>query len=353
MKKISISLMAALAVLAAALESPAVSANVARELGNAFADAVERVMPSVVVIRTEATVYRAERDMYFGGVYGIPQRLAGQGSGVIVSKDGYILTSNHVIENAEKIEVVLYDGTKYAAKRIGDDPMTDLAVLRILAPTGTLFTAVESGDSDKVRVGEFAIAIGSPFSLNSSVTVGIVSQKGRNVGLLPYEDFIQTDASINPGNSGGPLVDVDGRMVGINSIIQTGGPLSQGNIGIGFAVPVNLAMRVAESLIRSGRVDRPWLGMNLASPDKEASSEPGVLVAAVFGNTPASRCGVAAGDVIMKVDGHPVFETFDVQRLVFRHRTGEPVKLDVLRNGAPVVFEIISERMPELNRAAP
>ena len=328
--------------------SLAVSANIARELGNAFADAVERVMPSVVVVRTEATVYHAARDLFFGQIYGIPERLAGQGSGVIISKDGYVLTSNHVIRNAEQIEVALHDGTKYPAELVGHDPMSDLAVLKIQAPTGASFKAITPGDSDKIRVGEFAIAVGSPFSLNSSVTVGIVSQKGRSVGLLPYEDFIQTDASINPGNSGGPLTDVDGRMIGINAVIQTGGPYSQGNIGIGFAVPVNLAMRVAESLITSGKVERPWLGLELRSLDKAA----GVRVGGVFGNTPASRCGVAQGDIIVKVDEQPVYETRDVQRLVFKHRVGDTVKLEVRRGGQRILFEMVTERMPEIGQSA-
>jgi len=333
--------------------SLAASPNVARELGNAFADAVDRVMPSVVVVRTEATVYRVARDLFFGQIYGIPERLAGQGSGVIISKDGYVLTSKHVIQNAEQIEVVLHDGTKYAAQLVGHDPMSDLAVLKIRAPADAGFKAIVPGDSDNIRVGEFAIAIGSPFSLNSSVTVGIVSQKGRSVGLLPYEDFIQTDASINPGNSGGPLIDVDGRMIGINAMIQTGGPYSQGNIGIGFAVPVNLAMRVAESLISSGKMERPWLGLDLRSLDKTDGAEGGVLVGEVFSNTPAMRSGVARGDVIVKIDEQPVYETRDVQRWVFKHRVGETVKLEVRREGQPVLFEIVTERMPEIGQTAP
>ena len=353
MRKAFVRLLAAVAALFMAFEAGAVSSGVARELGDEFADAVERVMPSVVVVRTEATVYHAARDLYFGQVYGIPERLAGQGSGAIISKDGYVLTSNHVIQNAEEIEIVLHDGTKYPARMVGHDPMTDLAVLKIQAPAETVFTPVEPGDSDKIRVGEFAIAIGSPFSLNSSVTVGIVSQKGRSVGLLPYEDFIQTDASINPGNSGGPLIDVDGRMIGINAVIQTGGPLSKGNIGIGFAVPANVAMSVAESMIQSGRVDRPWLGVHLVSVDNPGPGDAGVRVGGVFGNTPASRCGITAGDILVKVDGQAVCEARDVQRIVFRHRVGEIVKLEVRRNGQPVFFEIVADRMPDLDREDP
>jgi serine protease Do len=333
--------------------SLAVSPNIAREVGNAFADAVERVMPSVVVVRAKATMYRATPlDLFYWEISPIPDRLAGQGSGVIISRDGYVLTSNHVIQNAEKVEVVLYDETKYPAELVGRDLMSDVAVLKIRAPAGISFTAIEPGDSDKIRVGEFAIAVGSPFSLNSSVTVGIVSQKGRSVGLLPY-DFIQTDASINPGNSGGPLTDVDGRMIGINAIIQTGGPYSKGNIGIGFAVPANLAMWVAESLIRSGKVDRPWLGLNLHSLDKTNDVDAGVMVGQVFRDTPAIRCGLAQGDIIVKIDDQPIYETLDVRRLVFKHRIGDIVKLEVRRDGKTILFEIVTERMPEIGQTMP
>ena len=348
-----VSVLAALVAFLAADEAMAVSANVARELGNEFADAVERVMPSVVVVRTKATVYHAAPDLFFGQFQEIPERLAGQGSGVIISKDGYVLTSHHVIQNAEEIEIVLHDGTKYPARLIGRDPMSDLAVLKIQAPPALVFTPIEAADSDKVRVGEFAIAIGSPFSLDSSVTVGIVSQKGRSVGLLPYEDFIQTDASINPGNSGGPLIDVDGRMMGLNAIIQTDGPLSRGNIGIGFAVPANVAMRVAESVIRSGRVDRPWLGIHLAADIEANPDAAGVFVGGVFGGTPASRCGIKVGDRLMKVDGETVYESRDVQRLVFRHRIGDIVKLEVQRDGTSVYFDIVVERMPDVVQGQP
>ncbi len=343
MRKILLAMAFAFCAATAAL---AVSANVARELGNAFADAVEKVMPSVVVVRTQSVVVHPARDAWFGTLYGIPERLAGQGSGVILTKDGYVLTSHHVIEDAEQVEVALPDGTKYTALIIGRDAATDLAVLKIQAPDGVTFPPVEIGDSDKLRVGEFAIAIGSPFSLDSSVTVGIVSQKGRSVGLLPYEDFIQTDASINPGNSGGPLVDAEGRMIGINSMIQTGSPYSRGSVGIAFAVPANMAMRVADSIIKTGSADRPWLGMHLTDADR---AKPGVLVAEVFGNTPAARCGIRPGDLILTVDGQSVIEPRDVQREVFKRQVGEAVRLDVRRGGQSMQFEIVTEKMPDFS----
>lgn len=329
------------------------SSGVARALGNAVADAVEKVMPAVVVVRTESVVVHPARDIFFGNVYGVPERLAGHGSGAIISESGHVLTSHHVVRNAGRIEVALQDGTKYPAVLVGNDPLTDLAVLKIEAPEGTAFTPVEAGDSDALRIGEFVIAIGSPFSLNSSVTLGVVSQKGRSVGVLPYEDFIQTDAPINPGNSGGPLVDIDGRMMGINAVIQTGSPYARGNIGIGFAVPANLAMRIARSLISTGRPDRPWLGVRLRELETAAvgvSRSAGVQVGEVLGNTPASTAGLEPGDIILSVDGEAANDARAVQRAVFRHDIGDRIRLHVVRDGRDMEFEIVTEAMPDLGR---
>lgn len=345
--------------LISAVSTFAAGPSAARQFGTEVADAVERVMPAVVVVRTESTVYHPARDMFFGTLYGIPERLAGQGSGVIIRPEGYVLTSHHVIAGAQQVEVVLDDGTKYPADLVGRDPLTDLAVLKIKAPDGAKLTAVEAGDSDALRVGEFVIAVGSPFSLDSSVTLGIVSQKGRSVGRLPYEDFIQTDASINPGNSGGPLVDVDGRMVGINAMIQTAGPLGQGSIGIGFAVPVNLAMRVAEQLIERGEVERPWIGIQMGegtdSPlaRRSARRDSGVRVIEVFNNTPASRVGLAEGDLILKVNGVAVATPRAVQREIFKRRAGETITMEVQREDKDMTFEIVTESMPDFTQRAP
>jgi len=338
--------------LAVALNAPGVGPGVARQLSEEIADAVARVMPSVVVIRTEAVVIRRARDIFFGYIYGIPERLAGQGSGVIITKDGYVLTSNHVITPAEKIEVVLSDGRKFPARVVGRDPQTDLAVLKIDAPAGVEFVPAEAGDSDRLRVGEFVIAIGSPFSLQSSVTLGIVSQKGRSIGLLPYEDFIQTDAPINPGNSGGPLIDVDGKVVGINSLIQTAGPYSQGNIGIGFAVPINLAMSVANSIIRYGKVERPWIGILPENMDPAVirgmlGGEHGVLVARVLDGTPAEKSGLKEGDVIVKVDGKPVKSVRELQRAILEHSVGDVVELRVRRGDQRVTLKVKTAPMPD------
>lgn len=331
---------------------PAASINLAKQLGDAFADAVEQAMPSVVVIRTQSIVYHTAHDIYMGRLYGIPERLAGQGSGVIISEAGHILTSNHVIEQADQIEVVLHDGTILQAELIGNDPQTDLALLKAEVPRSFTLQPVSIGDSDALRVGEFVIAVGSPFSLESSVTAGIVSQKGRTVGLLPYEDFIQTDASINPGNSGGPLLDAEGNMVGINAVIQTGGPYTKGNIGIGFAIPVNLAMRVADSIMDTGEMHRPWIGVLLqeltASMAGIVGAREGVLIAETVQGAPAALAGILDGDVIVEIDSLPVKTVRDVQRAIFQRQIGEKIEVTLMRSGKKIKCLLTTDRMPAL-----
>ena len=350
----------------APLPAQAGGSGALKAFGREIADMVERVMPSVVVVRTEAVEYHLARDPYHGRWYKIPERLAGQGSGVIIRKEGYVLTSNHVVEDAQHIQVALPDGSQFTAQVVGFDAMTDLAVLKIEKAGNRVFTPIEPGDSDKVRVGEFAIAIGSPFTLNSSVTLGIVSQKGRAVGMLPYEDFIQTDASINLGNSGGPLVDVEGKLIGINAVIQTAGPAAQGSIGIGFAVPVNLAVRVAKDLIEHGHVQRPWIGIQMRDPEEyggdaavrhgrngraapEAAAAParkGVFVAEVVTQGPADKAGLHAGDLITSVDGQSVASVHDVQKVVWLRGAGEALRVEVQRDGQKKSVLVTSEPMP-------
>lgn len=311
--------------------------GVARMLGDEIAEAVERVLPSVVVVRTEAVRYQVARDSWWGRLYTIPRRLAGQGSGVIITPEGHVLTCHHVIAEAEDIEVVLRDGTLYPARLVGSDPASDLAVLKIEEGEGD-FTPIEAGDSEGVRVGEFAIAVGSPFALSGSVTLGIVSQKGRSVGLLPHEDYIQTDASINVGNSGGPLVDIDGRMIGINNAITTAGPQARGNVGIGFAVPSNLAIEVARELIEQGKYDRPRLGVMLGQLNPSTAyrllgERSGVFIDSVLPGSPAEEAGLRDGDIIIDIDGEEVTTIVEVQQAVIRRDFDEPVEVTVLRRG--------------------
>jgi len=335
----------AVALLAATVSSPAGAAPAAslKAFSSEMADIVEKVMPSVVVVRTEATRYRVAQDWFFGQVFKIPERLAGQGSGVVFSRDGYVLTNRHVIDGAQEIEVVFSNGEKYPAERVGDDRHTDIAVLRIRPETEREFPFVESGDSDALRVGEFVMALGSPFSLSSSVTLGIVSQKGRAIGALPsplaFEDFIQTDAAVNRGNSGGPLVDLDGRLVGINTLIQTSG-FSEGNIGISFAIPVNLAMQVAQSILKSGSWERPWIGISMTD------AEDGVGVAAVVPQSPADKAGMRAGDIIRAVAGDGVGDPREVQRAILKRVVGEEVRLDIQRKGRSETIRLRTEPMP-------
>lgn len=287
------------------------------------ADSVDKVMPAVAVVRTAGVQYEVQRD-WFGIQYRVPRKLSGQGSGVVFDGAGYLLTSHHVVKDAQQFEVVLSDQRSYAATVVGVDAITDLAVLKI--ESETTLPVVEIGNSDAVRVGDRAIAIGSPFALQGSVTAGIVSQKGRAVGLLPYEDFIQTDAPINPGNSGGPLVNAAGQLVGINTAIQSEG--GTGNIGIAFAVPSNLAMEVARSLVENGKYEWPWIGVGLG---EFADGSKGVPVLEVWNRTPAQKVGMLPGDVILKVDGREVLTVRDVQSAVLGHKVGECVKLVLAR----------------------
>jgi S1-C subfamily serine protease len=318
---------------------PIEGSNPARNFSNSIADAVEKVMPSVVVIRTEKIAYRLGRD-FFGFTYRIPEQLAGEGSGVIIDEQGYLLTSWHVIEGARQIEVVLNNGTKLPAKYVGHDRAADLAVLRIKGPGGD-YPAVEFGNSDKVRVGEVAIAIGSPFSLQSSVTVGHVSQKGRRVQILPYEDFIQTDAAINEGNSGGPLIDVDGRLIGISTAVQT--EAEKKGVGIAFAVPSNLAMVIANSLIETGKHEWPWVGAFFYTVDapyrKTLFEGAGVVVSQVWKDTPAARAGVQPGDLVLSVNGMKVKDEHDVDRIIYNHAVGDKLKF-VFQQGKEKQLEV-------------
>ncbi|MDP8214604.1 MAG: trypsin-like peptidase domain-containing protein [Candidatus Euphemobacter frigidus] len=311
--------------------------GLARRIGTEIADAVEKALPSVVVVRTESIRSQPARDSLWGYLLSVPRRELGQGSGVIITPEGYILTCNHVVLDAREIEVILHDGTAYPAELIGRDIKSDLAVLKIEG-TGEEFIPLPPADSDRVRVGEFAVAIGSPFALSGSVTIGIISQKGRSVGLLPYEDFIQTDASINPGNSGGPLIDVDGRLIGINDAITTAGPLSRGNLGIGFAVPSNLAMDIAHAIIKEGAYRRPRIGIMLgqlspARARKFLDRNSGVFIDFVFINSPAEKARLMPGDIIIKVDDNPVNTIREVQRAVIKHQLNEPVILTINREG--------------------
>ncbi len=319
-----------------------------RSQSQAFVQISKQVLPSVVTIVSERTVevtgnpgnMRFFGDDFFdrffqspggGGQQRIPQ--TGSGSGVVVSKDGYILTNNHVVANADKIHVTLQDGRQFEGELVGRDPKSDVAVIRVkandLVPAGL-------GDSDELQVGEWVLAVGNPFQLSSTVTAGIVSATGRsNIGLADYEDFIQTDAAINPGNSGGALVDLDGKVVGINTAIAT---RTGGYQGIGFAIPMNMARKVMDSLISTGKVVRGWLGVNIQNLNENTAEAfgleraRGALVGQAVPGGPAEKAGLRQGDVIVTFDGKEVKDVEDLQLKVVDESPGTKVDLGIIRD---------------------
>ena len=268
-----------------------------------------------------------------GGGGGRGFRQQSLGSGFIIDRDGTILTNNHVVENGQKITVKLQDGREFEAKVVGKDAKTDIAIIKIDAKGDLPVAAL--GDSDKLEVGEWVVAIGNPFGLESTVTSGIVSAKGRHIGAGPYDNFIQTDASINPGNSGGPLINLRGEVVGINTAIFS---QSGGNIGIGFATPINSAKDIIPELKSKGKVTRGWLGVSIQSVTPDIASSLGLersrgaLVADVLKEGPAERAGLKVGDVIVEFDGTEIKDSSDLPAIVARTRPGKQVNVKVLRD---------------------
>lgn len=286
---------------------------------------------------------------FFGGP--LPRGRSPQkslGSGFIIDKNGSILTNNHVVENAKKIVVKLSDGREFEAKVVGKDVKTDIAVIKIDGENG--FPVATLGDSDRLKVGEWVLAIGNPFGLDSSVTSGIVSAKGRFIGAGNYDDFIQTDAAINPGNSGGPLINLQGEVVGINSAIFS---RSGGNIGIGFAIPINIAKELLPQLRETGKVTRGFLGVMIqrVTPDIAESlgldKAQGALVASVSEDGPADRAGVKVGDVIISFDGKLIEESNDLPLVVARTPVEKKVEVKVLRDKEEVALSVSVGKMPD------
>jgi serine protease Do len=283
-----------------------------------------------------------------GGGGGRGFRQQSLGSGFIIDRDGSILTNNHVVENGQKITVKLNDGREFEAKVVGKDAKTDIAVIKIDAK-GDLPVA-PLGDSEKLEVGEWVVAIGNPFGLESTVTAGIVSAKGRHIGAGPYDNFIQTDASINPGNSGGPLLNLRGEVIGINTAIFS---QSGGNIGIGFATPINSAKEILPELKSKGKVTRGWLGVSIQSVTPDIANSLGLersrgaLVADVLKDGPAERAGLKVGDVIVAFDGTEIKDSTDLPAIVARTRPGKQVNIKVLRDKKDMTIPVTVTELKE------
>jgi serine protease Do len=335
------------------------------DTGRSFSYIVNTVSPAVVNISTVKLMTRKNsfsddpffeffNDFFNPFDFGLDKKWKEQslGSGVIVSNDGYIITNYHVVSNADKIKVTLFDRRVFKGKVIGADPKTDIAVVKISADN---LPMVPWGDSDNMQVGEFVLAIGNPFGLSHTVTMGIISAVGRaNVGIADYEDFIQTDAAINPGNSGGPLVSTNGDLIGINTAIFS---RSGGYQGIGFAVPSNMARLIMEQLVKEGKVVRGWLGVTIQELTPEIgkkfghTSMKGALVGEALEDSPAEHAGIRSGDIVLKYAGKEVQGPAELKNLVAKSHPGEKVPVVVLRNRKKVrVIVPVGERPGEQER---
>ena len=318
----------------------------AKPVPDSFADLADKLMPSVVNISTTQTVKTTSNPFPFQFPPGSPfgemfkdfeqpreRKASSLGSGFIIKANGTVITNNHVIANAEDILVRVGD-KEYKAKVVGADPYMDIAVLKM--ETKDKFTPVGFGDSDKARVGDWAVAIGNPFGLGGTVTAGIISARNRDINLTRYDDFIQTDASINQGNSGGPLFNLKGEVIGINTAIIA--PGQSGSIGIGFAIPANAASNVIDQLMEFGETKRGWLGVRIQEVSKEIAEVEklkkieGALVASVGENSPADKAGIKAGDIILEFDGKKIDTMRTLPKVVANTKVGKSVQLKIWRN---------------------
>lgn len=337
------------------LETPG-AVTPARSGADSYSPAALKAMPAVVNIFTSKEVKQPRHpfldDPLFRRFFGDrfepeTQRASSLGSGVIASPEGFIITNHHVIETADEIEVALADGRKLAARVVGTDPETDLAVLKV---EGQSLTAITFGGQDSLAVGDVVLAIGNPFGVGQTVTMGIVSALGRShLGINTFENFIQTDAAINPGNSGGALVDAAGNLVGINSAIYSRTGV---NLGIGFAIPVSTARQVMDQIVATGSVTRGWIGVeaqDLTADLAESfrlSSARGTLVSGVLRGSPADRAGVKSGDVLVEVEGKPVGDSADMLNLVAALQPGKLAALKLMRGGRVVEVKVTVGKRP-------
>ena len=325
------------------------------ETQDAFVQVYKNTKDSIVNIRTKKTVtvntYNPLEELLFGRSGGVEKRESGAlGSGFVVSEDGYIVTNNHVVSNADEIFVKFSDGREYKTKLIGTSSEVDIAVLKIEA--NEKFKPLEFSDSDKIEIGQWSIAFGNPMGLNDSMTVGVISAAGRSsLGIEEIENFIQTDAAINQGNSGGPLIDINGKVIGVNTAILS---TSGGSVGLGFAIPSNLASVVKDSIIATGKFEKPYIGVYLNNLDSEKikalniKSTNGVLIAKVVADGPAARAGIQANDVIVAVNGKAVNSAGAFIGELAAKKVGESVELSVIRNSQTVKIRVALEETPKM-----
>jgi serine protease Do len=351
----------------------AAAAVQAREAPQSFADLAEKLSPSVVNVSTTQVVRERERsgrpempqfppgspfEDFFKEFFDKqrpdrgPRKATSLGSGFIIDGEGLVVTNNHVIADADEINVILHDGTSLKAEVVGRDAKTDLALLRVKSKTP--LTAAKWGSSDEARIGDWVLAIGNPFGLGGTVTAGIISARARDIQSGPYDDFIQTDASINRGNSGGPLFNMKGEIVGINTAIFSP---SGGSIGIGFAIPSTLAKNVIEDLRKHGKTRRGWLGVRIQSVNEEISESlglkntDGALIAGVNEGGPAAKGGIKAGDVVLKFDGKRIAEMRRLPRVVAETPIGKEAEVQIWRDGKPLTLKVIVGELDESETA--
>jgi serine protease Do len=334
--------------------------------GRSISDVAQAVTPSVVNVFSERSV-RADRrlgpffsDPFFRFFFDAPEsgpqppesrREQSLGSGVIVSSDGLVVTNSHVVDDAEQIRVALKDGREFKAKVVGADRESDVALLRV--PDANDLPAITLADSSKLRIGDLVLAVGNPFGLGQTVTMGIVSAVGRaNMGITDYEDFIQTDAAINPGNSGGALVDMDGHLVGINTAILS---RSGGYQGIGFAIPSNMVLQVKDALLKGGKVIRGWLGVSIQDLNEELAKalevapHSGVLVSDVAKNSPAAKAGIVRGDIIRALDGVKLEDSRHLRNTVALSGPGRKLRVELIHDGKAKTLEVVLGEAPASN----
>ena len=329
----------------------------ALETQGAFINVYKEAKDSIVNIRTKKTItvntYNPLEELLFGSSGGQEKRESGSlGSGFVVSEDGYIVTNNHVVNNADEIYVKFTDGREYLTKLVGTSPEVDIAILKI--ESSEKFKPLEFADSDKIQIGQWSIAFGNPLGLNDSMTVGIISAAGRSsLGIEEIENFIQTDAAINQGNSGGPLVDINGKVIGVNTAILS---TSGGSVGLGFAIPSNLVSVVKDSIISTGKFERPYVGLYLDNLDSQKvknlniKSGNGVYIAQIVPGSPAEKAGLKANDVIIGVNDKPINSAGSFIGELAAKKIGQTVNLQIIRNSQTMNVNVTLESSPKIQQ---